>query len=282
LDGTLILNCAIFLYDYTGLQVTRIVNNTSLNENIDANIWGLEIETIWHPAAIPNMQINASYSYINTEVDGAASIDPVNRTADNPEWVLLNNLGPGSLTGTNFVALKSEVTPAVIAGCAALGATVPVPSISYPDGIPALWSRACLDAYGVTTNNGLDTNLDGNELPNTPEHNFVLGASYTWGLDSLAGELTLRWDYYWQSESYAREFNTRGDDIDSWDQHNASLIYRSNDQKWEAKVWVRNLQDEDNVTGKYLTSDTSGFYRNYFLTEPRIYGASFRYNFIGS
>jgi hypothetical protein len=25
--------------------------------------------------------------------------------------------------------------------------------------------------------------------------------------------------------------------------------------------------------------DTSGFYRNYFLTDPRMYGASFRYNF---
>ena len=183
---------------------------------------------------------------------------------------------------TNFVALKSEITPAVIGGCAALGATVPHPDISYPDGTPALWARGCLDAYGVTTNDGLQTSLDGNELPNTPEHNFVLGASYTWGLDSLGGELTLRWDYYWQSDSYAREFNTRGDDIDSWDQHNASLIYASNNQKWQVKAWVRNLQDEDNITGKYLTSDTSGFYRNYFLTEPRIYGASLRYNFTGN
>ena len=50
---------------------------------------------------------------------------------------------------------------------------------------------------------------------------------------------------------------------------------------WEGRLWVRNIQDEDNVTGKYLTSDTSGFFRNYFLTDPRIYGASVKYNFGG-
>ncbi len=33
------------------------------------------------------------------------------------------------------------------------------------------------------------------------------------------------------------------------------------------------------MTGKYLTSDTSGFFRNYFLTEPRIYGLAITYNF---
>jgi outer membrane receptor protein involved in Fe transport len=280
-DGSLILNGAAFFYDYTGLQVTRIVNNSSINENIDANIWGLELETIWRPESMPNLQLNASYSYIDTEVDGSSSIDPVNRTADDPDWVLLNNLGPGALTGTNFVALKSEVTPAVIGGCAALGATIPVPSVSYPDGTPVLWARSCLDAFGVTTSDGLQTSLDGNELPNTPENTVVLGAAYTWPLASLSGDLTLRWDYYWQSDAYAREFNTKGDEMDSWDQHNASLIYVSSDQKWEVKAWVRNLQDEDNVTGKYLTSDTSGFYRNYFLTEPRIYGGSLRYNFGG-
>ena len=42
---------------------------------------------------------------------------------------------------------------------------------------------------------------------------------------------------------------------------------------------VRNIEDEDNITGHYLTSDTSGFFRNYFLTEPRVYGMSVRFAF---
>ena len=45
------------------------------------------------------------------------------------------------------------------------------------------------------------------------------------------------------------------------------------------RLWVRNVLDDDNVTGKYVTSDTSGFFRNYFVTEPRLFGLSFRMDY---
>ena len=93
------------------------------------------------------------------------------------------------------------------------------------------------------------------------------------------GNLIVRLDYYWQDDMYAGEFNTPGDKIESWDQINLSLVFESADGSWGARLWARNLADEDNITGHYLTSDTSGFLRNYFLTEPRIVGASIRYNF---
>ena len=125
----------------------------------------------------------------------------------------------------------------------------------------------------------LNTNLDGNKLPNAPENTLHVGIAYTWPFEALAGTVTARWDYSWRDKQYAREFNTKGDEIDSWDQHNTALIYESNDGHWQARFWICNVFDDDNITGKYLTSDTSGFFRNYFLTEPRIYGASLRYSF---
>ena len=140
-------------------------------------------------------------------------------------------------------------------------------------------AQGVLAAFGIPFQEGIPTNLDGNQLPNSPEHTIKLGLQYTWPLDMLAGDLTLRWDYYWQDDSYAREFNTKGDEIDSWDQHNMALIYNSTNGKWMARAWVRNMQDEENITGHYLTSDTSGYFRNYFLTEPKIYGLTVRYNF---
>lgn len=278
LDGTMTLNAALFIYDYSGLQVTRIVNNSSINDNIDANIWGLELEGVWNPDAAPNVTIDWAYSYTNTEVDGSQSIDPANRTAGNPAWTTLKNFDPGAAAGTTFAARLDTITPAAIQACAAAGGVIPLPQLSYSNGVPAMWSRNCAAALGIVTSDGLDTNLDGNQLPNTPEHSLNVGVAYSFQ-NVLGGSLTARWDYYWQGDMYAREFNTVGDEIEGWDQHNAQLIYESADGRWTGRLFVRNLQDEDNVTGKYLTSDTSGFFRNYFLTEPRIWGASVRYNF---
>ncbi|MGD8416225.1 MAG: TonB-dependent receptor, partial [Pseudomonadales bacterium] len=274
MDGSMVVNGAVFYYDYKGLQVTRIANNTSLNDNIDAKIWGVEAEMFWRPDALPGVGIDLAYSYTHTKVVNSFSVDPTNRTADNPDWITLNNIDSGATIGVNFVAEKDGVAGALACGLP-LG-----PGLDYPDGTPAVFSRNCLaNTFGVNTSDGLETDLDGNELPNTPKHNIKLGLDYTWDIPAIAGSLMVRWDYYWQSKSYAREFNTVADEIDSWDQHNASLIYTSNDGQWQGRLFVRNIADANNVTGHYLTSDTSGFYRNYFLTEPRIYGASVRYQF---
>ena len=236
------------------------------------------------PEAIPNLVIDASYSYLDTEVGSVESVDPVNRTAGNPDWILLENIDPGSTTAVNYVAVTSQGLPLVDAALASNGALSDAngqtaPGVTYANGIPAYFSRIFLEANGVQTSDGLPINLDGKQLPNAPENTLHLGAAYTFNL--AMGDLTARWDYYWQDDSYAREFNTRGDAIDSWDQHNASLEFRSTDERWIVRAFVRNIQDEDNITGKYLTADTSGFYRNYFLTDPRMYGASVRYNFGG-
>ncbi|MDH3640550.1 MAG: TonB-dependent receptor [Gammaproteobacteria bacterium] len=290
LDGTLTLNGTFFVYDYSGLQVTRIVNNSSINDNIDADIMGIEIESLWRPNALPGLEVDFSYGWLDTEVQGSESVDPVNRSGGDPDFILLNNIDPGSATAVNYVARESQITQAVVdSGLANLGALDirnggTVESVSYPANssgvsIPAYFSQSFLAAAGVETSNGIPVSLDGKRLPNSPEHTIKLGLAYTWDIPAISGQLTARWDYYWQDDSYAREFNSVGDEIDSWDQHNATLIYESNDGRWMVKGWIRNIQNEDNVTGKYLTADTSGFFRNYFVTEPRIYGASLRFNF---
>ena len=290
-DRRLKLNSSFFTYQYRGLQVTRIKNNSAINENIDANIWGLEAEGWLTFDDLPNVLVDFAYGYLNTAVDGSQSLDPLNRTAGNDEWVLLNNMDPGVLTGINFIARKAHITNDVVAAALARGATAdlrnrltPV-SVSYPVNefgvsIPAYFSREFLNAIGVETLDGLPSDLDGNSLPNSPNHTFKLGLTYTTDspMNIWPGTLSLRWDFYWQSESYSREFNTVGDEIDAWTQMNASATYESSNGRVVLKGWVRNLEDNDNVTGMYLTSDSSGFFRNYFLTEPRVAGISFRYS----
>ena len=273
-DGTMILNANLFTYDYTGLQVARIKNNSSINENIDANISGLELEMFWNP--LENLQIDFNYSWLDTEVNGSSSVDPTNRTNGDPSWTVLNGFAVLYVAPTDALL---AATPLLLTAGVAAGAVINAPASIYPNGIPSMVNQGILDAFGIPYQEGLLADLDGNQLPNSPEHTLKLGVSYTWPMSAIRGAVTLRWDYYWQDDSYAREFNTKGDSIDSWDQHNASIVYNSDDGKWSARAWVRNIQDEDNVTGHYLTSDTSGYFRNYFVTEPRIYGLTARYAF---
>ena len=282
LDGGLKLNGNVFYYDYEGLQITRIANNSSINDNIDAEIWGIELESEWRPEGVPGLSLNAAYSYLNSEVSEGLSVDPTNRTASNPEWITLENWIPGATAGINYVARLSDLTPAVVQGLVGVGAALPLPGTLYENGIPAYIDRNAAAAFGVQVSDGLEQDLSGNALPNSPEHTLNIGAAYAWDIAALRGRLIARVDWYWQGDMYAREFNTAGDEIDSWDQWNASLIYESNDGHWSARAWIRNIEDDDNITGHYLTSDTSGFFRNYFLTEPRIFGVSFRYSMGGN
>jgi outer membrane receptor protein involved in Fe transport len=298
-DGTLMVNAAAFMYDYGGLQTTRIRNNNSINDNIDAQIMGLELEVFWQPEWAPGLSIDASYAYLKAEVDGSTSLDPLNRTAGNPDFITLKNIDPGSATAVNYVARVNgtgRITDAIInagyAGCGALSSLNPnagCPAVTsgttytgisgLTQELPAYFSRSFLASQGVEVSDGFNVDLDGNSLPNAPENTFHLGAAYTWQIDQIAGALTARWDYSWRDDQYAREFNTKGDFIEAWFQHNAALIYESNDGHWEGRLWIRNILNDDNITGKYLTSDTSGFFRNYFLTEPRLFGASLKYSF---
>jgi outer membrane receptor protein involved in Fe transport len=48
-DNTLQANLTAFWYDYSQMQVSKIVNRTSFNENTDATIWGFEGEFVYAP-----------------------------------------------------------------------------------------------------------------------------------------------------------------------------------------------------------------------------------------
>lgn len=268
-DGSLLVNVAAFHNAYDGMQYQQSSFRT---ENIDADIWGVEIESRWRPTM--NVDIEFSYGHLNTEVKDFADFDYLDPAGGDPNWIALKNFDLGGV-GRNFVALREDVlaiTPQAIAGSGAFTA----PGAMYSDGIPVYFSRSYLEGSGITTREGIPVDLDGNHLPNAPEHQISLGVAYTWFLG--IGALTARWDYYWQDKMYARAFNRRGDEIDSWSQHNASLALASANGRWTVKVWIRNIEDEDNVTGQYVEEPISGAFRNYFLTEPRVYGATLRFD----
>jgi len=104
LSDTLQANVTYFFYDYEGLQVGKITNQTAVNENYDAAIQGFEGEFIWVPD--DHWRLTASVAWLDTEMDGGASVDTANinllGTTENIISSPFANvyIGPGCPTGT--------------------------------------------------------------------------------------------------------------------------------------------------------------------------------------
>ncbi|MEG8023942.1 TonB-dependent receptor [Sphingomonas aurantiaca] len=60
------LNLTGFYYQYKNLQLSRIVARTSVNDNVNADIYGVEAEAIMSP--IPAFVVNMNASYLHSKV----------------------------------------------------------------------------------------------------------------------------------------------------------------------------------------------------------------------
>lgn len=264
MDGRMQANITYFWYDYDGLQNTKIIDRTSVNENIDARIQGLEFEMTYVP--IDNLRVDAFVSWLDTKITGGTSIDPANPTDGNPNFVTVKNggadvfivptevLAGGTFDDTQCGQNRLECATIFTANPATSGLGAQTPTALVPIGIAS--------------------ELNGNRLPNTPEWSVKLGAQYSFYFDN-GMELVPRIDYYWQDDFYYRVYNTEQDKISSWSVWNASLTLFGefgDTGSWYAQAFVKNIGDKDHITGGYFTDASSGNFTNVFLLEPRTYG----------
>jgi hypothetical protein len=284
-----------FYYDYGDLQIGKIVNRTSLNENTDADIYGFEGEFLFAPTE--NWLINATVAWLDTELGDTETVDPRDPVQGNPDVSLIKD----PITTANCAVNFGSNTP--VGQNAALGAAVTdLGGFFIPTGVDLGGGNSLATTPGVTDSligscgaiealiapggafpgyeylpSGEGTNLQGNQLINAPEYTVSIGAQYTHFFGSGLS-LTGRVDYYWQDEYYSTAFNRPQDLIDDWDIINAQVTLNSANEKWYVRVFVQNLGDEDNIVGTYQTDPSSGLFTNAFFTEPRLYGATFGVN----
>ncbi|MFC3713363.1 TonB-dependent receptor [Sphingoaurantiacus capsulatus] len=303
LDGTLRLNATAFYYKYKDLQLSRIVARTSVNDNVDADIYGLEIESILNPS--PEWLFNINFSYLHTKVAADKFLsNPRDPSGGRSDAVIIkditngancavipNTAGAGSAntfvntvnTLLNNSTLTTFPTPRTAANpqTAPLQGTTAFPANSGLTARGAFSSCAVLQATAATVGAavggvtvlpaGVEVNLRGNALPQAPNYKVSAGAQYT--IDFGNGmTLVPRADLTFTGDSYGSIFNGSINRINSYTQVNAQVQLNGPDDKWFVRGFVQNLTDNSATTGLYVTDQSSGLYTNIFTLDPRRYG----------
>ena len=87
LDGGLTLDGDVFYYNYSGYQISEIVDRTSINLNFDATVKGAELEATYEP--IPGLKFAFAGGYESTRIkNNQYAVDLMDRTAGHPGWML--------------------------------------------------------------------------------------------------------------------------------------------------------------------------------------------------
>ena len=291
LDGLLRANLTGYYYDYSGLQVSNFQQQTAVNENIDARVFGVEGEFVIKPT--DDLVFNSTISYLNTQItdEDFLSINTLNPTADNPNAIAFKDLtnasnctleqDPTELASLGLTTLLgadlSTINPAFAAGNPLLASPFTVCS-ALEDFIEGAFNPAVGTSFEVTPL-GIAQSVDGNDLPSSPEFTISAGAQYTF---RLANGLTItpRADAYYQTSSFSTIFNEVQDDLPDYVIANAQVTIAPDEGNWFVRGFVQNLTDNDVILGlSALGGQTSGNFSQGFLSEPRRYGVGVGFNF---
>lgn len=277
LGDTMTLNGALFYYDYKNYQISQIIDRTSVNLNFDATVKGAELETTWHP--VDGLVFNLSAGLQDgTLADGTQSIDLMDRTAGNSDWLVVRPF----ITATSNCILPTYVVNELLAhGGLTIACTQaysqdldPVtgkPYVPNPDPIHLPGYIGFDPTTAPNNGEGFSKKLGGNQLPNTPHVTLSAGVQYTKEL-SANWAATLRGDVYYQSDSFARVFNDEPyDRLRGYTNVNLSVTFADADGL-DVMVYVKNLFDTTGITGAFLNSDDTALTTNVFVTDPRLFG----------
>jgi iron complex outermembrane receptor protein len=280
LGNTLQANGDVYYYNYNGLQVSSIFDNTSVNQNINAHVWGTEGNLLWQ--ATDRLQFGLNIAHEESSIVNTSLVDQRNPTGGNMNTLLVKDDSISATTGNNCVLFYQGAFPGLPAGFTAPAGGV---HALASQGIQNVAFGSCsltnaqIVAAGYSlpnaalgqSNQGQAVSLNGNELQNTPQLSIGASAQY---VQPLPGDysLTARVDVHWQTHFWTRIFEDGADFVGNEEVTNVSLQLNPPDDVWYAQVYAKNLFDENNITGSYLASPTSGLYTNAFYGDPRTYG----------
>ena len=298
-NGSFRFNLTGFYYKYQGLQLSRIVSRTSVNDNVNADIYGVEAETIISP--VPALIVNMNASYLKTKVsDDKFLANPRDPSGGRSDAVIIKDITnasncavvpttAGNVVGVNtFVgAINSSIglrAPTPVPGTNTTGAFSVCSALQGAAAAPPAPLRAL---FGVPTGalpfavlgSGVEVNIRGNRLPQAPTYKVSVGAQYTVDLGSSGWTVVPRADLNYTGGFTASVFNQNIDRVQGYEIVNAQLQVNGPDERFYARAFVSNLTSNDAITGQYVTDQSSGLFTNIFTVEPRRYGIAAGFKF---
>lgn len=302
-DGAVTLNATAFYYKYKGLQLSRIVARTSVNDNVDADIYGLELEAILRPTR--ELAVNIGASWLHAEVTGDKFLsNPRDPSGGRSDAVIIKDITNGSncavipTTAGNAAGANGFVTQVnhlinagAIPGLTA-GASLQAPGSFGPaSGLSATGAFSVCGALSATAstvgaafggvqvlNEGVAVNIKGNTLPQAPNYKWNIGIQHTTEFgDGMS--IVPRIDMVYVGDSYGNIFNGAINRIRGYSQINAQIQLNGKNDRWFARAFIQNLADSSAITGLYVTDQSSGLYTNVFTLDPRRFGVAAGFKF---
>ena len=287
--GALRLNLTGFYYKYNNLQLARIVARTAVNDNVNANIYGVEAEAVISP--VRAFVVNANFSYLHSEVsDDKLLSNPRDPSGGRTDAVIIkdatnaancavaSNVG-SALAARGFVNAVNAATgflqPAVpVLSNGTYGAFSICSALQANAASPAAAAIGGITFYG----SGVPVNIRDNKLPQAPTYKASIGAQYT---AEFGGGYSIvpRVDLNYTGNSYASIFNDQVDRIRGYEVVNAQVQLNAPDDRFYVRGFVQNLTKNNAITGQYVTDQSSGLFTNVFTIEPRRYGVAAGFKF---
>jgi len=272
-DSRLQLNLEGFFYNYQDMQLVVLDGTVVRTENADTRMYGWDLEARATP--IEGLDLSAVLSFLDTELLTYETLDPADlefypgdSSQFRPGWVSTYN--GKRLLEREIAEDLTEANQPISFGerfCYPNPGSVTRPSQFRPN----------VRCGTVTPFGGLDQ-FTGNQLSRAPRFTYTLSGGYEIPLGRF-GTLTPRVQYTWKDDTYFRVFN-RGFDLQE-DHHltDAKLEWRSPEQRWNAEVFVQNIENEAPKQNVFVGPRAFGAPAFAWYGPPRFYGAMLGFKF---
>jgi len=319
LGGTLRLNLTAFYYKYKSLQLSRIVARTSVNDNVDASIYGVEAEAIIKPSRSLLVNLNASYLKTKVVTDKFLG-NPQDPSGGRADAVIIKDLSNASncAVGSNGgSAAASNAFVGTINQFLSLRAPTPLPGTTTTGafGVCGIYQAAAAGNIGaasaalaapnpalggLTPQQFLNFTFTGTPVAGPlPFTVFSSGVpvnirgnalpqspeyKFSAGLQHTSEfgngwTFVPRFDLAYTGNYFGSIFNKNINRIEGYLIMNAQAQLSGRDDRWFIRAFVQNLANNNAITGLYVTDQSSGLFTNAFTLEPRRYGVAAGFRF---